>query len=111
MSSKFIQKMFPNGRLDGRGGCEVNGLPAGSEPQGVEILDRWNDSFVRKGERREFFHVTDGEHCALLRVCSAMEGCGYDEFAVIHEVAETDTLEANTVAETAHRWASSIGGR
>lgn len=110
MSRKFIQKMFPEGTLNGRGGTEVNGLPSGSAPQNVSIIRSWdgNNLSVRPREelrdRRDFYHVTDGEHCALLRVCTAMEGSGYDEFAVIHIVAEHDTPEADALNDTAYCW-------
>ena len=102
MSKEFIQKMFPEGRVDGRGGEEVNGLPAGSQPQNVTIIKRWNRS-DRSG-RREFFHVTDGEHVAVLRVCKAGDYVDYDEFAVIHGVALVGSDEATELTATANRW-------
>jgi hypothetical protein len=102
MSSKFIQKMFPDGRLDGRGGMEVNGLAEGTVPQNVTIINQWQDHWDKK--RREFFYVTDGEHVALLRVCASGDWVDYAEFAVIHNVAEVGTPEAEEAQRRAESW-------
>lgn len=88
---ELIQKMFPNGTVNGRGGTEVNGLTKGTRPVGI-ILKEGQCQFTKK-ERREFFAVELDGHVAYLRVCKAMAGSGYDEFAVIHRIVKADETE------------------
>ncbi len=104
MKTDFIQKMFPGCCVDKRG-TEVNGLSGKTVPQGVEILASWNDKHVRDNERRELYLVSDNEYMALLRICTAMEGSGYDEYAVIHEIEYIH--DAFPVLATADRWMNS----
>ena len=86
-------KLFPEGTVNGRGGVEINGLPAGSQPQNCEVLLRGAKENSR-GERREFYLVQCDAVMLYLRICTAMEGSGYDEFVVIHEVAEIEEKRA-----------------
>ena len=102
MFEAFIQKMFPAGNINGRNNMEVNGLPAGSVPQNVTIIKQWQDHWDK--DRREFYHVTDGEYVALLRVCKAGDYVAYDEFVVIHDIANAGTSEAYDISNRVDRW-------
>lgn len=77
----LCRKLFPEKHVTiGRSGSEINGLSAGTQPVG-NILD----SFVPKREQDRKFYLVEIENIlVLLRVCKAMEGSDYDEFAVIH---------------------------
>lgn len=92
--NEVLQKMFPTGVLNGHG-TEVNGLNAGVIPQGV-ILKQAQSSFD-KYNRREWFLVESDGYTALLRVCTASKGAGYDEFAVIRGIVPSS--DATQVAE------------
>jgi hypothetical protein len=89
--NEIIQKMFPNGTLNGRGGTEVNGLSKGTVPVGT-ILRHGQDKYHNKG-RREFYAVELDKHVAYLRVCEAYPGSGYDEFAVVHRIVSAENTE------------------
>ncbi|BBA65236.1 hypothetical protein [Xanthomonas phage XacN1] len=103
--NEIIQKMFPTGTLNGRGGTEVNGLTKGTVPAGT-ILKSGQDKFDNKG-RREFYAVELDGHVAYLRVCEAYPGSGYDEFAVIHRVVKAEeTEEVNEILNTVSRMTS-----
>lgn len=82
---ELLLKMFPYPTtFFGRGGDEVNGLPADVIPNG-EIVDR----FCGKGvdSDREFFLIEFEGILFLLRICLAMPDSGYAKFAVVHETS------------------------
>lgn len=103
--NEIIQKMFPTGILNGRGGSEVNGLTKGTVPVGTVLLNG-QDKFDKKG-RREFYAVEVDGHVALLRVCEAYPDSGYDEFAVVHRiVSKEDVAEVENIIQSVSRMIS-----
>lgn len=70
--------LFPGAVRGGR--LEANGLPQGVVPEG-QILARGDDRWKRETERREWFVVAKDGWLFFFRICTAMEGSGYDEFA------------------------------
>ena len=94
-------QLFPQGIAHGRGekNIEVNGLSAGTVPVNCEILTRGQHK--RSNDRREFFLVRTSEALAYLRVCTAMPNSGYAEFAVIYEIAQIGSAEAQTLEKYA----------
>lgn len=103
---QFVQSMFPLGTVRKGDAMEVNGLPKGTEPQGVEIIGRFQDAeYADRGERREFFLVRNDEFFALFRICTAMEGSGYDEYVAIHHLDRCKNAQAlNAANHTFIRW-------
>lgn len=94
MKDTLLSKIFPNGNADGRGGREVNGLPANTQPTNCVILKQAPSRFPCGTDRREWYLVeVDGYH-VLFRICTAMKGSGYDEFVVGHAFVESNDLEA-----------------
>ena len=95
--AEVLQHIFPKGVVNGRGGDEINGLPKYTVPQNCRILvstrSPWDDD-------RIFYLVLyenyETKVAICLRVCKAMDGCGYDEFAVVHQY---DVLEGNVSPE------------
>jgi hypothetical protein len=77
----------------GRGGFEVNGLPKGTVPVNCEILAQGLANTALLG-RQEHFLVSSGEQLVYLRVCTASEDSGYDEFAYVHGIATTEDEKA-----------------
>lgn len=105
--NEIIQKMFPNGTLNGRGGTEVNGLTKGTVPVGTILLSG-QERFERKN-RREFYAVELDGYVAYLRVCEAYPDSGYDEFAVIHQVvSKEDSDEVQAIIDTVERMIRSL---
>lgn len=93
MKETLLSKIFPNGKSDGRGGREVNGLTANTQPANCVIVKQAPSRFPYGTDRREWYLVeVDGYH-VLFRICSAMKGSSYDEFAVAHAFAESSKLE------------------
>lgn len=83
----------PTATVNGRGGSEVNGLPRNTVPQNCEIvLSGLSTSPITK--RQEHYLVRIDSLLVFLRVCSAYEGSGYDEYAVIRNVADTPEKQA-----------------
>lgn len=89
-ADKTLCKIFPHeGAYLGRGGDEVNGLPADTVPHGKII------SGVAQFEQDRVFHLVDcNDELLYLRVCKAMPGEGYDAFAVIHNRAPINSPKA-----------------
>lgn len=87
----ILKKLFPNPQttFSGRNGYEVNGLSKGTVPQNCEILAT-GLADTRLLDRQEHYLVRVGDALVYTRVCAAMEGSGYDEFAVVHGVAVTE---------------------
>lgn len=78
-----IELLFP-GKPISRGGQGADGLAKDSKPENCIIHDSFIDKYSsRPSERREHFLVTVGDTTVYLRICTAMEGSGYDEFAAI----------------------------
>lgn len=86
--AEIARKLFPAATEIKHLGSEVNGLPKGTRPTNCDVLLS-GDKADRNG-RREFFLVDIDHVFVWLRVCTAMPGCGYDEFAVIHKMAWSD---------------------
>ena len=78
--------IFPEATHIGRGGGEVNGLKKDVQPENCTVLLKtpspWEDD-------REFYLLIYETHNLKvkleIRICDAMEGSGYDRFAVIHK--------------------------
>lgn len=87
---KLLSELFPQptATCDKRG-TEVNGLPKDTVPQNCEVVysGKRYSSIVK---RQDHFLVCVHGVLVFLRVCSAHEGSGYDEYAVIHTVARTE---------------------
>lgn len=90
----ILMDIFPDATHIGRGGGEVNGLKKDVQPQNCTVLLKtpspWEDD-------REFYLLIYETHNLKvkleIRLCDAMEGSGYDRFAVIHKF---DIIEAET---------------
>ena len=84
----------------GQGGNEINGLSADAVPKNVV------SSFVRERERDRVFHLVEDEKCiAVMRVCAAMPGCGYDAFGVVHAFARKEEgQDVDKVRKFFRRW-------
>lgn len=86
-----------------RHNSEINGLSKNSIPE-CEILD----SFTRNREPDRVFYLIKHEHeVAIIRVCDAQTGSGYESFAVIHSHGSDVESVENTIA-LFNRWKSSI---
>ncbi len=88
---EILKRIFPgeNATFSSRGGREVNGLAKNTVPQNCEILVCGLARTYTLGRQEHFLVRVDGV-LLYLRVCTAMEGSGYDEFAVIYSVATLD---------------------
>jgi hypothetical protein len=102
-----IKKLFPNpnATVNGRGGSEVNGLSKNTVPQNCEILASGLADTSLLG-RQEHYLVRVDDALVYTRVCTAMEGSGYEEFAVIYDFAVT-AEEKRAVTERATRFIAS----
>lgn len=105
----IMQKLFP-GSVSGRGGSEANGLEAGTEPKNCIIIDQFHDNHYPLSERREHYLVSVEDSLVMLRICKAMPGYGYAEFAVSHGVAKTET-EKNQMIDKFKGWKESFTSR
>ena len=99
---ELINRVFPEGDVALRrsSGFEVNGLPKGTQPQGCEILARGLEPDSR-GDRREHYLVRVDAVMLFFRICTAMEGSGYDEFVAGRGIAVTyeEQVELRNYAE------------
>jgi len=83
----------PTATVNGRGGSEVNGLPRNTVPQNCDIvLSGLHTSRITN--RQEHYLVRIDNQLIFLRVCSAYPDSGYDEYAVIRDVADTPEKQA-----------------
>lgn len=99
---QFVQDMFPKGTISyctGLGHFEVNGLEENTLPEGVTILNQGREK-VRSNDRT-FYLVENEQYIAYLRVCKAMPGSEYAEFAVGHGIALKDSKDADVLRERA----------
>jgi hypothetical protein len=79
---------------------EIVGLPKDTAPQNCEILLSGVNNSRHLG-RQTHYLVRFESSLILLRVCTAMEGSGYDEYAVIRSIASTD-IEKELLEVKAH---------
>lgn len=110
LTSAALAKLFPQARLDaiGRGGTEVNRLAKGTVPQNCEVLAKGVQKRRLSGTQTHYLVKVDSV-LVYLRVCDAMENSGYDEYAVILDVAHADNAaEAARVTGRAQRYIESI---
>jgi hypothetical protein len=84
----ILATMFPGATLRGSVVVEVNGLGKGTEPANCEVVGQGSQAHFG-GDRRQFYLVRCEGVLFFLRICTAMEGSGYDEYAVIHRAAVT----------------------
>ncbi len=90
-TQEILRRLFPspNACFNGRSGREVNGLDKDTVPQNCEIRAR-GLALTQLLGRQEHFLVRIDDALVYTRVCSAMPGCGYAEFAVIYGIALLD---------------------
>lgn len=105
-TQEILKKLFPspNATFNVRG-TEVNGLVKNTAPQNCEILASGLADTHTLG-RQEHYLVRVDDTLVYTRVCAAMEGSGYDEYAVIFGIAVADT-EKLQLTERAHRFINS----
>lgn len=106
----FLTFLFPQAidASGGRSGREINGLPKGTVPQNCDILLSGLHSSPITG-RQEHYLVRTENVLVFLRVCSAHESSGYEEYAVLRETAETPE-EQDALLEYAEKSILSICG-
>lgn len=85
----ILATMFPGATMRGSAVVEVNGLGKGTEPANCEVLAQGGQQHFA-GDRRQFYLVRSEGVLFFLRICTAMEGSGYAEYAVIHRAAATE---------------------
>ncbi len=87
----LISRVFPEGRVHlRRFGFDVDGLVSGTVPRNCEILLHGVQPHER-GERRDHYLVRTMEGALMLfRICTALDGSGYDEFVAGRPVALFD---------------------
>jgi hypothetical protein len=87
----ILKKIFPipTATFSGRGTDEVNGLPENTVPLNCEILASGVARTHGLG-RQEHYLVRVDDALVYTRVCAAMAGSGYAEYAVVHGVAFTE---------------------
>lgn len=103
----ILKQIFPSPKatIDGRGGDEVNNLDKNTVPQNCEIIASGLARTHTLG-RQEHYLVRVDDALVYTRVCAAMDGSGYDEYAVIFGVAFTEadkqqlTARANRFIES-----------
>lgn len=88
--TEILSQLFPQptATFDKRG-TEVNGLPKDTVPQNCEVVYS-GKSYSPIVKRQDYFLVRVQDVLVFLRVCTAFEGSGYDEYAVIRTVARTE---------------------
>lgn len=96
ITAELLRSIFPQGVVnyvhDSTGWFEVNGLSEGTVPQNCEILDRGQERSAK--DRREHFLVKTENFILFFRICTAMKGSSYDEFAVGRDAAIVTGLQA-----------------
>jgi hypothetical protein len=87
----IFRKLFPSPKatFNGRGGDEINGLDKNTVPNNCTILARGLAKTHGLG-RQEHFLVEVDDTLVYTRVCAAMKGSAYDEFAVVLGLAVLD---------------------
>ena len=86
----ILKKIFPspNATFNERGD-EVNGLEKNTVPQNCDIVASGLATSHQLGRQEHYLARVDGA-LVYTRVCAAMEGSGYDEYAVVHGIAFTE---------------------
>ena len=97
----LLTQIFPRMTHFGCDDTEVNGLSKDTYPENCEILMSGQERRVHS--RREWFLVKVDGVFLFLRICTAAPGCGYDEFAVLHEVAVTEDAQQRLQAYAAEK--------
>lgn len=107
----LASELFPDGIVsyETERTFEVNGLKKNSIPQYCDILDSASEHMTN-GDRREYFFVLTRPEFAIttqkyvmLRVCTAMPGSGYEEYAVCHGICDHSDEGASAFAEKQYR--------
>ena len=98
-----IKQLFPTGEVRG---IEVNNLNKNTVPLNCQILCEFSEPHSR-GDRRDYYlvKVNGTDLLAYFRVCTAMKGSGYDEYAVIYGVVDEkrDDVRAMFLRERVQR--------
>lgn len=102
----ILKKIFPAATavIDERG-TEVNGLAKDTVPQNCDVLASGLAAAPTLGRQEHYLVSIDGA-LVYTRICSAMAGSGYAEYAVIHGVAVSDD-DKQTLANRARNFISS----
>ena len=78
-----LLQIFPQGEVTQfdtlRGRFEVSGLGRNTQPQNCRILATGGEQ--QGADRRDYYIVEAQQHTLRFRICTAMAGCGYDEFS------------------------------
>lgn len=96
-----LLSIFPIGQLRGLdlagfGGFAINGLAAGTVPQNCEVLLTGEEVLpLSPMDRRTFYLVKANDILFYFRICTAMAGSGYAEYAAGLGIA--DGPEAQTL--------------
>ena len=98
-----VMKLFPDEQNMFIGNdCRISGLSKEAVPVADYVLDsfKWDDA-----SDRTFYlvRIPDSKAIALIRVCEAMAGSGYDQFCTIHEISE-NAMHAESIKITFNRW-------
>lgn len=92
---ELLQRIFPqaSATVHGRDASEVNGLPKDTVPQNCDILVRAMNRWDAQRKQEHYLVRIDGV-MLYLRVCTAMAGSGYDEYAAILRVCGPEDNQA-----------------
>lgn len=102
----LVETLFPGCTL-GRGGNEANGLAIDAEPQNCIVVDKFHDNHYPLRHRRDHYLVDVGGALVSLRICEAMQGSGYEAFAVIHS-SSNGAMGKEALTEQFKRWKDSF---
>tara|TARA_Y100001934_G_C12352503_1_gene776158 strand:+ start:888 stop:1247 length:360 start_codon:yes stop_codon:yes gene_type:complete len=92
------------------------------EPYGVDGLPKDYGTLIKptctfeqktsatyRNERRTFFLIEHGGFVVVGRLCTAMPGSGYDEYAVIHNCEPADTEDGDMAKRRFYSWQQTLG--
>lgn len=100
-----LATIFPSGTVSmaGNSGFEVNDLLAGTTPQNCEVLLTGEEQLsLSPMDRRTYYLARAEDRLFFFRICTAMKGSGYAEFAAGLGYAELGPL-AEALTERAQR--------
>tara|TARA_B000000565_G_scaffold255758_1_gene237731 strand:- start:188066 stop:188425 length:360 start_codon:yes stop_codon:yes gene_type:complete len=88
----------------------VDGLPKGYDPLITPTCTfEQRTSETHRNERRTFFLIEHGGFVVVGRLCTAMPGSGYDEYAVIHNCEPADTEDGDMAKRRFYSWQKTLG--
>ena len=102
----ILETIFPEG-IQNLKDEEINGLPKGVTPINCDVLLS-GEGRSKPNERRTHMLLEAGGHLFFLRICSAYQDSGYDEFVVIRQIEESDTPAGKKLKEYAQNAITSL---